>query len=669
MLVERTDRMLILPLAALPLITAGVPEDVEAKLADATAAIDAIVARPVGEQTFENSVLAIDDAQAHAFMDTRMTSFLANVSTDAAVRERGREASAAVSNWFNELYKRKDLYEVLEGFEPMLDSLEGSHRHYLEVLLRDYRRNGMDLSYEDSSRLLEIDRELNELGIAFRQAIDEDETIAFFTNEECRGVPESFLASLPRSAGMIQVELKGAATSYFFGYCDVPETRQRLSMLYGRRGGRKNVDRLERMIALRAEKARLLEYATFADYRVETRMAQSAENVAAFYADLQPKLRRKALADLEEFNAAKREHTGDADATLDAWDFSFYRNWLLREKYAVDTQLVRQYFSLDSVTEGMFGVYQDLFGIRFTEITDDARAAGTPVIWHEDVRLFQVHDAGTEELLGEFYIDLHPRPGKYSHAAQFPLLIRKRWRDGSLTLPRVALVCNFTKPTATEPSLLSHGEVETYFHEFGHCLHSILTEVEMYEFAGTAVARDFVEAPSQMLENWIWDADILGRFARHYETGEPLPSDVLDSMVAAKNLGSGLSAEGQVYLGMMDFMFHTDPDGEVDTTAVREDVYARTRLFPVTENLHGQASFGHLVGYEAGYYGYLWSLVYAADMFSRFESEGIMNPETARDYRRKVLARGGTVPALQMVTEFLGREPNADAFLRELGLD
>lgn len=644
-------------------------QDFQSRLDAATAQLDAIVARPAAERTFENSVLAIDDVQAHAFMDTRETAFLANVSTDAEVRALGREASAAVSNWFGDLYKRRDLYEVLVTFEPMLDQLEGAPRRYLEVLLRDYRRNGMALPDEDRERLLAIDRELTDLGIAFRQAIDEDETVAFLTEDECRGVPESFLASLPRSADMVQVELKGAATSYFFGYCEVPETRERLSLLYGLRGGSENVERLERMIRLRAEKARLLGYPTFADYVAETRMAENAANVTAFYADLRPKLRRKALADLEEFTAAKREHTGDADATLDAWDFSFYRNWLLRERYAVDTQLVRQYFSLDAVTEGMFGVYQDLFGIRFTDITNLAREAGTPMLWHEDVKFFLVRDGKSDEVLGEFYIDLHPRAGKYSHAAQFPLQVRKRWLDGTLTLPRVALVCNFTKPTETEPSLLSHGEVETYFHEFGHCLHSILTEVEMYEFAGTAVARDFVEAPSQMLENWIWDAGILGRFARHYETGEELPAAVLEGMVAAKNLGSGLSTEGQVYLGMMDYAFHTDPGGEVDTTAVRERIYGETRLFPVTKNLRGQASFGHLVGYEAGYYGYLWSLVYAADMFSRFEAEGIMNPETAREYRAKVLARGGTRPALELVTDFLGRAPNADAFLRELGLE
>jgi len=638
-------------------------------LVEANAAIERIAMRPASERTFENSVLAVDDIQAGAFMGARMTAFMASVSTDAAERELGRTASSDLSGWFDELYKHEGLYQVLESFEPMLDDLEGIERRYLEVLLRDYRRNGMGLDAEKRARLLEIDGELNDLGLEFRQAIDEDETTAFFTAEESLGVPQGFLDNLPQSAGLYKVTLKGAAPSYYFGYCEVPETRQKLSLLYGLRGGSGNVDRLERMLALRGEKSRILGYESFAHYQTETRMSAAPANVRAFYDDLRPRLRQKALTDFEEFQSAKREHTNMPEAELNAWDFSFYRNWLMRERYAVDTQLVRQYFPIEAVTQGMFDVYQELFGVRFSEVTDRAEALGASAPWHEDVELFQVHDASSGDLLGEFYIDLHPRKGKYSHAAQFPLNIRKRWLDGRLTLPRVALVCNFTKPTATEPSLLSHGEVETYFHEFGHCLHSILTTVDLFEFAGTSVARDFVEAPSQMLENWIWRADVLGRFARHYETGEPLPDAVLEGMVAAKNLGSGLSTESQVYLGLMDLTFHSDPTGDVDTTAVRQEVYADTRLFPVVENLHGQASFGHLVGYAASYYGYLWSLVYAQDMFSRFEAEGIMNARTAREYRDLVLARGGTVPALQLVTDFLGREPNSEAFLRSLGLD
>ena len=634
---------------------------IQAQLEAAAATIDAIVSRPVSERTFENSVKAIDDLQARTFMESRMTTFMGDVSPDAETRATGREAAADLSNWFDELYKNHALYEVLLGFEPLLGELEPLDALYLSTLLRDYRRNGMGLKAEDRARLLEIDRSLTDLGIEFRAAISDDETVVFFTPEESRGVPQRYLDNIPQAGGLYKVSLKGAAPGYYFSYCEVPASRQKLSLSYGLRAGSPNVTRLERMLSLRAEQARILGYESFAHFQTETRMSQHPDKVNAFYDDLRPKLRRKALADLAEYTAAKREHTGDPDAQLYAWDISFYRNSLLRDKYAVDTQLVREYFPMAAVTQGMFDVYQDLFGIRFTKVDQQA--------WHADVTFYQVHDQQTGDLLGEFYLDLHPRPGKYSHAAQFPLTVRKRWMDGELTLPRVALVCNFTKPTATQPSLMTHDEVETYFHEFGHCLHSILTEVELYEFAGTSVARDFVEAPSQMLENWVWRAEVLGRFARHYETGEPLPAAVIAGMVAAKNLGSGLNTEGQVYLGMYDFAYHSDPSGEVDTTAVREAVYAETRLFPVIENLHAQASFGHLVGYEASYYGYLWSLVYASDMFSRFEAEGIMNPQTARDYRRTVLARGGTVPALQMVTEFLGREPNADAFLKHLGLN
>ncbi len=652
-----------------PVLAQEDPSPIAAQIEAANATIDAIVSRPAADRTFENSVRAVDDIQGHAFMDSRMTAFLGQVSPDTSVRATGRRASTDLSNWFGELYKRRDLFLVLESFEPTLSSLSGADRHYLEVLLRDYRRNGMGLTQEERDQVLAVDREINELGVAFRTAINDDETMGFFTAEQSRGVPQDFLDSLPQSGGMYHVPVRGGAPGYYFDYCEVESTRQTLSLLYGIRGGTQNVDRLERLLSLRAKKAAMLGYSSTAEYEVQNRMTGRPEVVMAFYDELRPKLRRKALQDLEEFTAAKREHTGDADAKLNAWDFSFYHDWLLRERYAVDSQLVRQYFPFEAVTEGMFGVYQDLFGVRFTETTDRAREAGTPMLWHEDVQLFEVHDQETGELLGEFYIDLFPRPGKYSHAAQFPLRVRKRWLDGTLTLPRVALVCNFTKPTEVAPSLLTHDEVETYFHEFGHCLHSILTEVEYYEFTGTSVARDFVEAPSQMLENWIWDAEVLGRFARHYETGEALPAKILEGLVAAKNLGSGMRTEGQVYLGMMDFTFHSDPDGDVDTTAVREEIYAKTRVFPVTRNLHSQGSFGHLVGYQAGYYGYLWSAVYAQDMFSRFEEEGIMNRETAREYRKKVLARGGTVPALDLIKDFLGREPNADAFLRHLGLD
>lgn len=669
--------LLLFPLATHSLEAEWLPlpaqtEDSEsliaAEVASANAAIDAIVALPESERTLKNTLRAVDDVQWSFFQSVRMGGFMSSVSTDPAERERGRGIQLDISKWFDELYKRVDLYEVLVLFAEAHPDLSGEDARYQEVLLRDYRRSGMGLDAEKRDELLEIEGKLNELGVKFRTTIDEDETVVFLTEEECRGVPQRSLDQLTKMGELYMVELIGSVVSDIFSYCEVEETRCKLSLAYSRRGGRGNVETLEEMLRLRARKAELLGYPTIAHYVTETRMSGTPERVEKFYADLRPRLREKAREDLAEFLAAKREHTQDPEAVFNAWDFSFYKTKLMRDKYAVDNQAVREYFPIERVTEGIFELSQDLFGIEFVELSEEARAEGRPM-WHEDVHLYRVMDSASGELLGEFYTDLHPRPGKYTHAAQFPLRSRKLLPDGTISKPLVALVCNFSKPTADRPALLRHGEVETFFHEFGHCLHSILTTADYAEFAGTAVARDFVEAPSQMLENWIWDPDVLGRFARHYETGSPLPSEMLEGMIAAKNLGSGLSTEAQVFLGTMDMAYHTDEDGEVDTTAVRAEVYAETRLFPAIEGLFGQASFGHLVGYHASYYGYLWSLVYAQDMFSRFEAEGVMNKETAQEYRRMVLARGGTVEAMDLIKDFLGREPSTEAFMRHLGLE
>ncbi|MCP3917915.1 MAG: Zn-dependent oligopeptidase [bacterium] len=646
----------------------GADSPIAEPIAAANAAIDAIVAIPDGERTYANTLFALDGVVATFFNDARMTGFLSQVSTDSDERDRGRAASADLSDWFTLLNKREDLFEAVTTFSSTGPDLDPVEQRYLDVTLRDFRREGMELSAEDRARLLEVDRELNVLGIEFSKNIADDETIVVLSPDDLRGTPQAFLDGLPQSGGLYLLPVKGAALGRVLGFCENGETRKKVAIAASRRAGTKNVDILEKMILLRSEKAQLLGYAHIADFQTETRMAGSADAVWAFYDELRPKLRLKAEQDFSEYQAAKRQHTQDPNAQLQTWDLSFYKNWLLRERYAVDSEKVREYFPIEAVTEGLFGVTQDLYGLRYVDITDRARSDGRPM-WHEDVKLYEVWDRDSGTLFGEFYTDLHPRPNKYSHAAQFPLRLRKRWADGTLTRPLVALVCNFTKPTNDRPALLSHDEVETYFHEFGHCLHSILSESDLSNFAGTQVARDFVEAPSQMFENWIWDADVLGRFSRHYQTGEQLPADVLRGMIAAKNLGSGLSAESQVFLGVMDMRFHTDADGVVDTTAVRREVYADTRTFEALPNLFSQASFGHMVGYHAGYYGYLWSLVYAQDMFSRFREGGdIMSPALGKEYRDKVLSRGGTRDEIDLVRDFLGREPNSDAFLEHLGL-
>jgi len=636
------------------------------QIAAADAAIDAILALPAADRTFENTVVAIDDVIARFFERARMPAFMAHVSTDAHERDSGRAASAAFGDWFSQLNKRKDLFEAVQALAATEHGLTGEDARLLEHMLRDFKREGMDLSDEQRARLLTIDQELNQLGIDFNKNIADDNSAIYVTKDELKGVPDAFIETLPRIFELYVVPMQGSVIGRVLALCEVETTRLKVGAAYNRRAN-SNKQVLDQLLALRSEKAHLLGYEHIADYRTEPRMAQNAETVWRFYDELKPKLRVKARQDFEEFQAAKREHLGDPEAELRALDVSFYRNWLQRERYAVDSEKLREYFPLDQVTAGLFDITQELYGVTYKEITDRASSEGRPV-WHADVRLFEVWDNASEELLGEFYLDLHPREGKYTHAAQFPLVLRKQWGDGKLTRTRVALVCNFTKPTPDKPSLLSHSEVETYFHEFGHCLHSIFNQAKYAYFAGTGVAQDFVEALSQMFENWVWNPEVLARFAKHYETGEALPVETLRGLIAAKNLGSGLSTEAQVYLGTLDMSYHTDPDGVVDQEAIRDEVYAATRMFEPLPNIYGQASFGHLTGYHAGYYGYLWSLVYAQDMFSRFDEQGIMNPEVGASYRHEVLSRGGTRDELDMVRDFLGREPNSDAFLEHLGL-
>ncbi len=636
-------------------------------LKKADAAIAKIVAIDDAKRNFDNTIGAIDDVYVQVRLDTEMQQFMAYVSTDADERLRGQQAEEAVRNWFTSLSKNEELYNAVKAYADTKPQLEGEQKKLLEETLRDYRRAGMHLDKETRDKLKSLQMELNKLELNFETNIREDETRVPLTKDELRGMPEDWLATQPESEGIYLVGMDYPSFLPVMDYCESEATRQKVWTAYKRRGGVKNVGVLENILKLRAQITTLLGYKNTADYEIEVRMAKNSNTVLKFYERLRPLLREKAKQDYEEFVQAKREHTGNAEAKLYPWDQSFYEKRLLKEKYAVDSEKVREYFPLDLVTEGLFSITQSLYGIKYQDITSEAKKRGRP-LWHPDVKLFEVTDVESGEVLGEFYVDLHPRPNKYGHAAQFGFYPRKVWSDGNVQKPMVALVCNFTKPTADKPSLLSHDEVETYFHEFGHCLHSILTEAQYGQFSGTAVARDFVEAPSQMFENWVWDSKVLNTFARHYKTGEQFPDELLQGMLKARNLGSGLRWEHQIYYGMVDLTYHLDEDGEVDTTQVGLDLFGEIELYDPVTQTHFQASFGHLTGYQAGYYGYMWSLVYAQDMFQRFKELGMLNPEAGQYYRKNILSRGGTIEEMEMVTNYLGREPQMEPFLRHLGL-
>ncbi len=643
------------------------PRPIKDAIQRAEVAITRIVQIKDSERTFDNTLGALDNLNARLDDDTSLCIFLENVSPSAKERDDARAADEEVSNWQVTEGKREDLYKAIKTYADTSPQLTGEQARLLKFTMRDYHRAGMDLSPEHRSRLASIEMELNKLGIQFQQGIADDETTIPFTLSELKGTPKDVLDRQIKSAGLVLVALDSPTFSGMMDFCENEQTRQRAWTEFKRRGGHKNVEVLEKMIRLRAEQATILGYKSSADYTLEPRMAKDAATVAKFYRDLRPIVRKKAALDWKQFTDAKRADSHNPKATFQPWDYSYYKNKLMRDKYAVDSRKVAEYFPMQRVIGGLFSITQSLYGVQYKEVTSQAAGLGYK-LWHPDVKLYEVNDKATGKTIGRFFLDLYPREGKYTHAACWGLQGHKVFGDGSVQIPLAALVCNVTKPTASKPSLLPHDEVETIFHEFGHVLHNMFSSAHYGRFSGTSVERDFVEAPSQMFENWVWDGKVLNTFAGHYQSKKPFPASLLKGMLAARNLGSGLEAEHQFYYGIVDQKYHTAPGGVVDTTKTGIQTLGEVEQYKGIPGTFFQSSFDHLVGYDSAYYGYQWSLVYAQDMYQRFEQLGVLSPKAGAYYREKILSKGGTEDAFDMLHDYLGRAPKLDAFLRHLGI-
>ncbi|MGE3857168.1 MAG: M3 family metallopeptidase, partial [Dehalococcoidia bacterium] len=602
--------------------TTATPDSVraggEAAIERVEGILDGIVGVSAGARTFANTVLPLDEVRATLALAGGQHGFLANVAPDDALREEARAVEQRLDTYASSIGFRADLFAAVRDYSQTDEAaaLGPLQARYLAHVLRDFRRNGFLLGEDERARVQAMKERLIALGVEFRRHIDESEDALWLSREELAGLPPAYIQRLQRRevAGgtHYRVSLEYPEFYPFMDAAEREDLRRDLFVLNANKAAAENLPILEEALALRHDIAQTLGYESWAHYAIETRMAETPERALAFLEDLEQRVREKADRDIEELTASKRAHTGDADARLEIWDWRFYQQRVMREQYAVDQFAVAEYFPLDATLDGMFGLYQRLVGVRFKEVAD-ARA------WHPDVRLFNVADAGSGMHLGAFYIDLHPRPDKYGHAAAFTLRPGRLGADGAYETGVSAMVANFTKPTSDSPSLLRHSEVNTLFHEFGHILHQVLTRSPYARFAGTSVQRDFVEAPSQMLEHWAWDAGVLAGFTRHVASGEPLPADLLHRMIAAKNVASGLHYLRQLYFARLDLAYHEEGRRK-DTDAIAETLHGITG-FPFTADTHFQAGFGHLFGYDAGYYGYLWSQVYGDDMAARIAED------------------------------------------------
>ncbi|MBX3197063.1 MAG: Zn-dependent oligopeptidase [Labilithrix sp.] len=639
------------------LARAGIERLCDESLARATALLDEIRAldgAADGALTWDATAGKLDRARLALRNAGDFPALMAVSHPDDGVRETAKLCEPKLDKLDTALWLDPKLARVMKRYAAKKEPLAADRARLIERTLRDFRRNGLDLDDAGQKRLRELNEELTKLSLDFDTNVAESHLTVEATPAELDGLPDAFLASHPPNADG-KIVLTTDYPDYFPVLTYAKDRKLALALFkqFENRAADTNIPVLDAILARRAEKAKLLGYATWADYVLEPRMAKDPKAVATFLESLRKHLSKKGQAELADFKRMHVKLGGKPTDAIPPSDRLYLEDQVRRAKYGLDSKEVSKYFEVRRVKDGLLEITSKLFGVRF-------RPAADAPTWHRDVEAVEVTDAAGK-LLGRFYFDLYPRDGKYKHAAVFSIRDTAKMPDGSRLVPIAAIECNFPKPGGAAPALMSHQDAVTFFHEFGHVIHHLLSDAELSSFAGTSVARDFVESPSQMLEEWAWHKDTLALFARHHDTNAPLPAALHSAMLRSRGFGRAISTQRQLYLSALDQAYHTRPP-PFDTTKVLAEVHDAYTPFKHVEGTHFQASFGHLIGYDAGYYGYQWALSIAQDLFTRFKKEGLMNPKTAADYRASILGSGDSDDAARLVERFLGRPPSDAAY-------
>ncbi|MBW2455692.1 MAG: Zn-dependent oligopeptidase [Deltaproteobacteria bacterium] len=598
--------------------------------------------------TWQATIGRLDDAFLSINNASEFPYLVGVAHPDEAVRNAARTCETKTDKLITSIWLDARLAKVIKAFAASKPKLTVERQRYLDHTLRDFRRNGIDLPPAKQTRLRELNKELTELGQRFIAEISSSKGSITIRPEQLAGLPDSYKkAHPPGPKGKIVITTDYPDYYPFVTYARDRNAAKALYVHFVNRGGDANVGRLDRLLKLRHEKAKLLGYGSWADYAIEPRMAKRAGEALAFLDRISQAIQPAVAAELKGFRAEHLRLGGSAHRPMTPPDRYFLTDRLRAKRFKLDSQKLAEYFEIEAVTQGLLDITAAMYGLEYQSVPAEA--------WHDSVKAYEVRSQGRP--IGKFYLDLHARDDKYKHAAMFTIRTGKTLRGGERQTPMAALVCNFPKPGEPMP----HTQVVTYFHEFGHVLHHLLTETELASFAGTNTARDFVEVPSQMFEEWAWTREVLDRFARHPQTGAKLPDDLFKAMADSRRFGLALATERQLWLAWLDLAYHTTPPG-FDTTKLLEKIHGDHFSFRYVKGTHFQSSFGHLIGYDAGYYGYQWALAMAHDVMGRFRREGLFNTQTAAAWRRITLSRGGAYDERKMVTEFLGRPATEQAY-------
>ncbi len=647
------------------------PEAVEASMkkaiANANAALDQIGAQDLGKVTFKSTVVALDDVTYQASLAANKATIIKETNTNPAMRTAAENAVKAFQDWAVGVDYREDVYKAIKAFADTHPKLTGEDEKLLKETLRDYRRAGLELAPDRRKEVEQLRKELSKLGTDFDTNIVKAIAPVMFTKSDLDGLPESFFASPGIKTGDDVYTVMANVTWQFNTVEENAKSERTRKQLYLVREtlAKDNVSVLNQMLTLRNKIALRLGYKSWDDYQTEVKMAKTGANAEKYINDLVSGIQPKFDSEVAELQKLKAADTNDPKAKIEVWDWRYYSNQRDKQKYDVDKEALRVYFPFQKVLDGMFNIYQGIFGLKFEKIA-------APYKWVDDLQLYLVTDSATGEPLGMFYLDMFPREGKFNHFAQFDIISGKLLPNGKYQRPTVALLCNFPPPVGDAPSLMTHQDVETLFHEFGHALHSIVTRAKYGRFAGTHVPGDFVEAPSQMLQNWVWDKKVLDTFAGDYrDPSKKIPADIVKKLNDAKLANAGIFYRRQFAFASLDLALH-DPHPEdmpYDSVAISNPILEKVFL-PIDPSTTFVSYFGHLNGYDAGYYGYAWADAIAADMATVFEKakDGYLDKQAGMKLRREIYEPGDSREVNESTEKFLGRKQSIEPFLRKIGI-
>lgn len=648
-----------------------------------TTKINDLINLPNEKRNFENTAKALDEITNIISQEASIFNTTMFVSPDKNLREKSKEAALKLVEFsIDNISQNKAIFNVFKYYVENIsknEKLNPEELYFLEETLKGFKRSGLNLPDEEQKNIKTLTKELFKVQQEFDKNINDDVKHVDVPESELKGLNQNFIESLPLKE-KDKIKLRTLDTSYpvvdqVMQNCSVESTRKILWEAFVNRAYPANISLLDKIIKLRDKLSKKLGYKSYSQFDLEEEMAKTPEIVEKFLNEIDGKLLIKTDQEIkQQLKDLPESVTLTKEGKFKPWDWRFAREYYRKKHYNVDQRSISEYFPLQNTIESLIKIYEDFFSINFEKINSKN-------LWHEDVILFKLTKKSNNSshccsscqkcnnnIIGWLLLDLYPRDGKFTHACSSGIVSSFKTKNNDLYPGVNVIIANFPKPTPIQPSLLFHSDVTTLFHEFGHAIHALLGATEMKSFSGTNVKTDFVEMPSQMLEEWCWDKDTLKKISKHYKTNNPLSDDLIEKMINLKNFDRGNNLRRQIMFSKLSLDYFKDGEKKDTEKIMRELSKKYKSHIELRDNDHFQASFGHLTDYGAKYYSYLWSKVYALDLFAHIKKHGLLNKEIGKEYSEKILMKGGSYEPQKLLKDFLGREPNSEAFFKDMGI-